>query len=779
MAKKEKNSKDEKSLQEIKNKEVSTTTGKEVRTFPAKKLPGILKKSYSEKKFNKKLLKKIYIAEDKALIEKLFVKGANPKKPDFFAVPQDLVFTKKELARYKMLAKEIKSQKGRVKLVPLIAVVVAIFALVFVVTTFKNPLVKKALIAGGEAAFGAKTEISSVDFKIFGASLTVKGLAVGNKNSVMRNLFEIQTIDLDFNLVQALRGKFDAENLEVSGMAFNTKRTTSCALPEKKKKEKSESEESEFVKSLKSKSQTALSDLEKMAADILGGTDPESIVENLLSQIHTPDAALEAQKKAEALITKYQQKPAELEQTVNTFATSVQEFQNFNVNAFNVKSPEDLKTLKAELEKINNTIQLGIELKDTMEDVVDEVHQDAVGVQKIALEIKDAAESDINFATKTVHNMVDTVKNADKLFETALDTVGYDMLGKYYPYVQQGIGYAVQLKENAGSSEKPKKEKSKKEKKQTRERLAGTTFWYTKQNPAFLIEHVLASGENFKAEISEITNDQDVRNKPMNISGFFSYSGVDHNASLVVDARSKSTAPLISADYTGSGFQTSIDGGKIAVKSGVPSVKGVTTISLSGTAGSSGFTAGGNLSINPLTLSSDGFENEIISKYYNVALASVSNLKMGYKVGYQTNSGVFLNLDGNFADQFVTALRAVILSIGNDAKEAALEQINALLNSSTNEVMVKTREFLGIEEEINVQDMRLSDLQKILDKKRSELENYISSAAEQAVNQVETQVVNTVSDAVKQATGGNQDAANAASDLTKKATNALKGLFGN
>ena len=89
MAKKEKNSKDEKSLQEIKNKEVSTTTGKEVRTFPAKKLPGILKKSYSEKKFNKKLLKKIYIAEDKALIEKLFVKGANPKKPDFFAVPQD------------------------------------------------------------------------------------------------------------------------------------------------------------------------------------------------------------------------------------------------------------------------------------------------------------------------------------------------------------------------------------------------------------------------------------------------------------------------------------------------------------------------------------------------------------------------------------------------------------------------------------------------------------------------------------------------------------------
>ena len=57
--------------------------------FPAKKLPSLFKKSYTEKKFDKKILKKIYVPEDKKTVQSMFTKGANPKKPECYAVPMD------------------------------------------------------------------------------------------------------------------------------------------------------------------------------------------------------------------------------------------------------------------------------------------------------------------------------------------------------------------------------------------------------------------------------------------------------------------------------------------------------------------------------------------------------------------------------------------------------------------------------------------------------------------------------------------------------------------
>ena len=717
-------------------------TKKEQKKFPAKKLPSLFKKTYTEKKFEKKILSKIYIPADKAEVKALFKKGADSRKPECYAVPSDLTFTKKDLVRFKTLAKEINANKGRIKLVPLIATVACVAAFVVVVGVFKNPLAKKIIKSTCESVFLAKTDVGSVDLKILDASLTVKNLAVGNKDDVMKNLFEAETIALDFNLVQALRGKFDAQNIAVTGITLGTERETSCALPAKAKKEKKqtekESKDSAFMQSLKAKSESEIAELKTMLSDILGGEDVDSIVQNVQSQLKTPAAVEDARKQISELTEKWSAKPAELSRQVSDFSKSVQDLQSINVN--NIK---DAATLKSTLEKINSAITTGKKLSDSTSGLSESIKADSAKVKAVTENVSSAAKSDKAYAQERLGAAANFVKNAKSIFTNALDSVGYSVLGKYYPYAKKAVDKAVELKSNAdenkkvqsaekasGKSEKSEKKASKKIKKEGSRRLAGTTFWYTKDTPAFLIEHISASGTNFTAEAAEITNDQNLRGKPTVLKGSFSVQDTSHSGNLVLDIRSESTAPLICVDYTGNGFSTAFDGTTVALQSGVPSVNGKARLTLKGSAGNGIFSAYGNVSLNPVSFSSDGFENSTLTKYYNQALGSVKNLSLGYKMNYTEADGVNLSLDGNFADAFISSLQKVALSAGNDAKDAALKKIQEEINSSSGTVTAKAKEFFGIEGDINVQNAKLSDIQKALDTKKAELEAQIKKQAE-------------------------------------------------
>ena len=725
--------------------ELSSTDGVEIvsekediKKFSRKKLPSLLKATYSEHALKSRILNKIYVPEDKDELRALFVLGGNPKKPKLYAVPQEFEFTKEALKRYKKLIKDVKRQRFRVRMVPLIAVIVLITAFVIVVDTFKNPLVKKGLTMGAEAAFGAKTDIGYVNLSIMSTRLTIGNIAIGNKNSYYKNLFEAKKIELDFDLVQALRGRFDAENLEVSGMDFNTDRTTSCELPAKAKTTKKE--DSAFMKSLKAKSNRAILDLQAQAFDLLGGSDVDSIVANIQAQLKTPQAAQDALDEAQILIEKWKDKPAELTGVVTDFVYTVQDLQTINV-----KNYDDVEGLKDALKKVNAAVVSGNTIKETVEQVVEDVKEDAATVQAVADNVIKSAESDYNYAKERLTTLTGAVKNADALVNNALNTVGYDMMGKYYPYVVQGLNYATELKNK--SSEK--KKETTEEKIKSRKRLKGTTYWYMDACPAFLIERVRASGTNFEATLTEVTNDQNVRNKPTMLTGSLVTSGVDHRANITVDARSASLEPLVSVSYLGSGFNTNIDGTSIASKCGIPSITGKTV--LSGTADATGFTAQGSLDINPVSLTTDGFANDFVTKYYRAGLSAIDRISMGYDLGYTEARGAYLDLQGNLGDQFMKALEAIILSIGRDAKNAALKLIEDQLNNSSNEVIVRAKEFLGIEGDIDLQNIRFSDAQALLEKKKAEIEKQIYDMVNGLINEAKQQVEAAVDEVQRQA----------------------------
>ena len=66
---------------------MKTTVAKTQKTVPAKKLPGLLKKSYTRKQFEKKILKKIYVAADKEFINNYFTADAD--KTDSVRIPKN------------------------------------------------------------------------------------------------------------------------------------------------------------------------------------------------------------------------------------------------------------------------------------------------------------------------------------------------------------------------------------------------------------------------------------------------------------------------------------------------------------------------------------------------------------------------------------------------------------------------------------------------------------------------------------------------------------------
>ena len=579
-----------------------------------------------------------------------------------------------------------------------------------------------------EKAVGAKTDIGSVNLDIMNARLTILDVQVGNKNDVMKNIVQFDKLELNFNLAEALRG-----NLELSGIAFGTARETSCELPDVPAQEtKKEVEESPFMVSLKAKSFDAMENLKTQATDMLGGTDVESIVKNLESQLQTPKLAKSAITQTTGLVEKWKEKPVEIKSVMEEYADTVKKLQSIDV-----ESISDPVVLKETLTTINDVINRTKALKEKALAYKNEIVADGNGVRDLSEAVVNAVKADKELAENKLATAINAVKNARQILTNALDSVSYSILGKYYPYAKQAVDMAEKLKADSRVQAAKSYAETQSEKKKAQQeaqqaafkRQEGTDIWYTPQKPQILVEKALVSGENFNAVVKQITNDQDKLNVPTTMEGTVNLLGITHVINGVLDIRTKSTAPVLSLNYEGNGFKTLFDGLKIATKSGIPSLDGLASVKLSGSAGNGFLSAIGSVDLNPIKLSSDGFSSEIVTKYYNQALDAIKSMDIGYDLKYLVENGITLELIGDFAEQFTKAFKGIVESLGNEAKEAAFARINKEINDSSNAYVSKAKEFLGIEGDIDVQNTKVADVEAILEKKYDEVQKRIENLA--------------------------------------------------
>ena len=708
---------DDKQTVETPAKEKKAVAKNEPKKVPAKKLPKIYKKQYTQKAFEKKLLKHLYIETDKDLVKQLFETSTDKKGRTVMVVPKDKEIAKKDFARYQVLAKQIAEQKGGIKWVPLLAVIILIAAIGIVVTLFKNVVFEKALTSSMQKIFGAKTEVSSVDLQIFGASLEINDLQQANKDSPMKNLFQIDNIKMDFNLTELLRGKFCAENMVVSGVALDTERKTSGEIP--------------IVHKTKEEKKT------------------ESQIQKKTDELKSPQVATTIAKDVQSSVEKWKETPVKMQKDVTDFTKSVEAVTKTHWGGI-----DNLTKLKEALETVNAAITKGNTLKSSIESTTNSIKADTKKVQEYSSQIETAVKSDMALVDSKITEMKNlfSPSGLQNIMNEAIESMLYSVLGKYYPYVNKVKDAAMSIKSSGSGKTVAKKsdsteKKEKKQKKQTvtKARLPGRTIYY-KQNtvPKFLIQNVEASGyeygtENllFKGVASEISSDQDVRGKPTSIQADFKILGHNNSASAIIDAREDSSASLVTLSYVGGGYP-------IAADAQVFKLNSTSDINAKLSAEKDGsFIIGGSLDMNISEMTGMTFEPAKVCQLYQKALADVKKLSVGFNVGYDVSNGMIVSIQnpeklaGQLVNPIVNVLQGELNSIASDTKS----KVTAILSEKTNGATDKIAEFTNIQKSIEDSKSKMEDMNKQLELKKKELSKRIEELTKQATSKAVEKVI--------------------------------------
>ena len=698
------------------------------KTVSAKKLPGIFKKTYKEKAYSKNLLKKFYIEADKKFVEKLYSPSQDKKGRNIMVCNKSAEITKADLKRYKLIAKQIKMQKGGIKLVPLIAVAVLVAVLSAGVSLFKNIIIEKAITSAMQGIFGAKTDIAKVDFQFFNASLEINGLEQANKDSPMKNLFQIDSIKTSFNLTDLLRGKFHAENLSVEGVAIDTERKKSGELPIKPAKTK---EEKQTESALSAKKQELSEEASAKLKEMFDSYNPEKMLENLQNELKSPAVASQISTDVQQKVEKWSSLPAELQEKVNAFSKNVNDIANTDFSKIN-----DVAKLKSTLEKINSTAKSGEELKKLIEKSNSDLVSDSKAIADYSNKIQTAIKSDYALVDSKISEMKSVLSPAglNEIMTNAVQSVLYQMCGKYYPYVSKGLNAALSAQKS--SSEKETEKSAEKTEKTVMTRHPGRTVFFKQDTvPTLFIENVTASGYEyktdnllFKGNAKNIANNQNMTGKPTDISADFKIAGNPNSASIKIDARTDTTAPLVTASYTGSGIPVNADAQVFAFTS-------KSTIKAKMTADTNGkVSLNGVLDMNISEMTGMQFDVEKISELYNSALSNIRRLTVDFSIVINEDKTITLSLNNldSLASQLTTpvvkTLTAELNSIAADARSSAAK----LLSEKTGVATEKIEQFTNIKNSVNSSKESVNNLQKKLEQKKKQINDQITNSTKAA-----------------------------------------------
>lgn len=732
-------------LAESKKKKLSKQK-KEPKTISAKKLPKIYKKKYSQKSFKKKILKKIYVQSDKTLVQNLFEESKDKKDNPIFVVPLEKMIATKDFKRLKLVAKQIKKQKGGIKFIPLVACLVFVSVLVFAITVFKNPLIEKLLVSSLQGVFKAKTDIEKVDFKILGASLEIEGIQQANKDEPMKNIFEIENIKVDYNLTELLKGKFYAQDLTVSGVAVGTDRTESGELPIIPKTP----EELQAEKEMEAKKAALKESAKTRLKEMFSAYDPDNFIGNIEEELQSSEVSKQVTEDIQSKIEKWKDIPNNLQTSIDGFSGTINKVVNTNWAGLT-----NLKDLQSALETTKKAISEGKKLTNTIESSTKDLLVDVNDVSGYVSLIGDTVKSDIALVDSKINNIkyLFSVEGFSQIMNDGVQSMLYDIFGKYYTYFLKLKDLASSVTEkkdeltesvkeivpNQITEAAAKVEKiTSKEIKPKKERLKGRDVYYKKDTiPTFLIENVHASGyekgtENllFEAKVKELCFDHNVREKPTELSAFFKINEHQNNAALIIDSRKTSTKPLIYGDYFGTGFPIASDAEVFKIDT-LSNIDADISMNKNGVLG-----IGGILDMDISNIVAMDLENEKVNELYQKALSRVKELSLGFSIDLGLN-GVF-DIKLKNPEKLVTQLSEPVASVFGEEIESITQQAknkaSDYISKNSDSVTQKLEEFNKIKDLVQGKKSALDSLNEKLEEKKKELSDRIEELTKKATS---------------------------------------------
>lgn len=697
------------------------------------KVPSIFKKKYTKKALEKRVYKRIYVPADKTFIQSLFKEtGKNKKGVALYSIPQETLLEKKDQTKLKTIAKEIRSQKGRIRWVPLIAAISTIAIIAILFTTFKNRIIKRAIQNTCESIFEAKCDIDRVDFRLFAASFRLDGLQIANKDEPMKNLFSLDTIILDFDLTQALRGRFITDEVRVSGMATNTDRTYSGDISAKLAAKKAKKQDSAFVKEIKARSNAALDSMKGSVQGLFDEYNPETIIKNCYANMESPELAKKTEAQVKELSAKYMAKKDELATEIQDVQKLVEDCQKIDLEAIKtnpVKLKEAISTIDSAYKKVES-----LKTKTTTE--VNAIKKDAATVKTLSNDIQKAIKHDSALISKEINKITSiNINDGKKFISGTLDGAAYQLLGKYYPYAMKLVDYLMEMK----NSPKEEKEPTEKEKLNAllKPRAKGKNIWYRGNPPKFWIKKLLVSGFNFSLNMTDIASDMDAVGRPAIGEFKIAIKDIDHTGTVTVDTRTNTKEPIVDVRYVCDKLPLALPTSFFGAE-GVPGVPSLTqsksTLDFDlAIWDADGFNITGTGKFTDMILTAAPFTPEFISNIYINTLAKMKAMMLSVQIGYRSSSGLNLGLDTDIDKQFIAALKEELKNQLGVLKKSVEEEMNKKINELTGGAVTEIGSFDDIYATITDYSNTSNKFKDQLETKKKQANDYINGKTNEAI----------------------------------------------
>lgn len=730
------------------------------------KLPRLFKKTFTEKQLERRIINKIYITADKKFVREFYKEvGENKKGVKLYAIPTETQVEKKEQTRLKTIAKDIRSQRSRVRVIPLAAVAGTIALIIFLFITFKNRVIKNAIVNACESVFQAKCDIDSVNFGLLDASLKIHHIQIANKNQPMKNLFECDRIALDFDLTSLLRARFVTDEVAVTGMNTNTDRKYSGDISAKlaaQKKAKEEKEDSAFTKAIKERSDAAVNYMKSSFQGVFDEYNPVNIIQNCYNNLKTPEVAKNATNETLQLIEEYKKKPEEIQEKLQTIQVAYDKVKAINLDELKknpAQIPDTIKTiesLKYDAEKLK---------KDTAA-LVQDVKDDFNRTKAIAKSLDTAIGSDKAMLTREVNKITSiNISDGQRFITTTLEGAGAAFLGQYYPYVMEGVSYLEEIKKRNENKEPTTDEKLKAF---VKKRSKGVDVYYKALPPKVWIKKLTVDGFNFSLNMRDVSSDMDYVGRPA--SGVFKIgiNKIDHTGTVVVDTRTNTTNPLVLIDYNCDKLPLNIEKSFFKAEN-IPGVPSINTNSNLDVAleiyNKDGFKLTGTGIFNQMVLTAQGFEPEWISNIYLNTLSNIKEMQFKAACGYRKSNGLTMDFSTDIDKQFMNAFKKELMAQLYTLKTWAEEELSKKINEWTGGAIQNIGSFEEIYDKLVNFDKTAEKLSKQIEEKLNEIKiatetkinEAVDNAKEEAKKQAEAAVENAKEQAKKQATDYLQD----------------------
>ena len=741
--------------------------------FSRDKLPKIFRKKYNPKSIKRKLLSRIYMADDREYVEGLF------KQDDkVLQIPGDRTFDKDEVKRLSEMAKQIKSQKGRIHIIWLTVLILLIAGMVTVVNIYKNPLVKKGLQYALENMFWARADIDYVNLKIFDSSLVIKGVAVANKDKPMENLFEVGNISVDFDLVQLLKKKFVMDLAQCTGITYGTPRKTSGALPEsvlKAKKEKQRKRDEAFEKKKEELLAALASQAQEEITDILGFYDPETFLKESLNSLQTPAMKDEIVSDVSTIYNDWIEEIEDTKSQVKEFGKEVKKYTKMDISKI-----DTLQELNDLLMQINETKKKAEAFEKRAEDISDHFVRDTKTVQGLADKFQSSVKHDSDFIQNRIKSIkVPNIDDGKRIITSCFDTFFATLLGKWYPYIKDGIDMAKDFQQS-GKTLPKLPEKEKKQKKLV-VRLKGRDVTYRKDLPSFLLREIQLGGNSpdkkfsIEGKVFNICNDADLLDKPITGGIDLIRGGYTESLGFTGDFRTNAKGNMVDVDFTGKTYPMKLQVPNTRKVKGVPVIDGKATVKAqiyydkNEKFGTSAY-----LLLDPATITAKSFKPDFIYDIYARVLASVDTVDFGIGFAYSKQDKLDFSLTSDVDRQIVRGVKKVMNEEISKIKNQLEKEVNSRLEDISRQFSEQVQKYTGMKTIVftNVSDLKgfVKDLDNQQKKLQKEIEKMLKKEVEKQVEKAKEEVNKQVDAAKEQVQKETDKAKKEASKQVDKAT---------